>query len=174
MRKVTSFFVAIVALVGLLALPTVASAQSTTRLAIVDMARALNDVEDGQDARRRLERDMERRQEEINERQEALQEFMEELEAGFEMLTEEARQQRLQQYQAQVQELQQLYAQHQEELARAEAEATRGILERVAAIVEEIAEEQDYTMVLERSAVLYSVTGTDITDRVVREYNSRH
>lgn len=174
MRKFSTLLIALIALVGFVALPTVASAQSTTRLAIVDMARALNDVEDGQAARRRLERDMERRQEEINDRQEALQEFMEELEAGFEMLTEEARQERLQQYQAQVQELQQLYAQHQQELARAEAEATREILERVAVIVEEIAEEEDYTMVLERSAVLYSVTGTDITDRVVTEYNSRH
>ena len=176
MLKTTRLVLVTLTLLGLLALPSLASAQSAdgVRLAVVDVARVMNEVDEMRAVRRRLERDIERRQAEVNRRREAVERFEAELAEGFEMLTDEARQRRLQDLQRQMMELQEYFMNNQQELARAEMEAQQRFLQRVTAIVDEIANRENFTLVIERSAVLFMSSGNDITDRVVTAYNSRH
>lgn len=176
MNRINRLLLGLLVLVGFVAAPFVASAQSTTatRIAIVDVARALNEVNEGVAAKTRLEREMTRRQQELDRRQREMETYAQQLQTTFDSLNDEQKAERMQTYQTRMMELQQLFATHQQELARAEAQATQQIAERLQAVIQTLASGDSYTLILDRAAVLYSVSGTDITDRVITAYNQRH
>lgn len=176
MIRQSKLFVLMISFLGLLAMPAVASAQSSAALkvGVVDMARVINDTNEGKSAKSRLEREMTRRQNELDRKQREFEQFTNELQASFEMLSDSAKQARSQEYQEKAMELQQLYASHQQELARAEAEATSKIVERVIAVVQDIASSGNYTLVLDSAAAVYTASSLDITNQVIEAYNAKH
>lgn len=144
------------------------------RVAVVDLQRALNTVREGRDARQRLERDLERRRREFEEAQTSLQTEVQEFEAAAAMLTQEAAMQRYQALQQRAMQLQQSFEGHQRELARSEAEATERIAERMFTIVRTLATERGFTLVVDRSTIVYIQDGTDLTDELIRRYDAAH
>lgn len=175
MIRSSKYFLILLALLGLLVGPSVASAQSAAvKVGIVDMARVINETDEGKAAKNRLEREMTRRQNELDRKQREFETFATDLQSSFDMLSDDAKAQRMQSYQEKATELQQLYANHQQELARAEAEATSKIVERVITVVRDIASRGNYTMILDNAAVVYAGSGTDITAQVIRAYNEKH
>lgn len=153
-----------------------AFAQSVVSIGYVDLQQALNTVDDGVSAREELEESFEDRQEEIDRAQTELEQYAQDLEAGFAAMNEEARVEAAQDYQQRVMALQQMFQEHQVELAQAEAEATSGIFEDMLEIVSEIAQERNYTLVLERteSSVLYATEEMNFTDELISRYNDAH
>lgn len=182
MIRSSNVLLLLVALFGLLAAPSLASAQAAgaaapaagAKIAIVDMAKAINDTNEGKAAKSRLEREMTRRQQELDRKQREFETFATELQASFNMLSDSVKEQKMQTYQQKAAEIQELFMTHQQELARAESEATSRIVERLTAVVQQVAQRGSYTLVLDKAAVLYSVGGTDITAQVVSAYNERH
>ena len=61
----------------------------------------------------------------------------------------------------------------QEELRQKENEMTGAILQDLQKIVVEVGKKEKFTLILERSQVLYSDQGVDITPKVIELYNSR-
>jgi outer membrane protein len=182
MRKTYQLAIALICSLGLLA-PSLASAQETSgasgqelRVAYVDLQRALGEIEDGQELRQRLERELQRRQEQFNEKQQEVQQFQEEMESGFEMLNPEAQREKLEEYQTKLSELQQLYQQYQQELSRQEMEGTSQIFDRMVEIIKTISEERGYTLVLEKtqSSLLYADTSMDFTEEVIERYDNQY
>lgn len=166
---------ALVATMALLMTAAPAQAQDTMSVCIVDLQRALNEVNEGQSARQTLEAEFERRQTELNSQQTELEEWLQELEASLPMLTEDARAQRMQEYQQRMMSLQEAFAAHQTELAEAEAAATERIFLRMLDIVQAYARENSCSLVLEKSSVLYAAdTGMEFTDALIERYNAAH
>jgi len=172
------FLARLVVAAALLAAPTaVAFAQSSTApvsIGMVDLQRALNEVEEGQAARTRLEAEFARRQEALATQQAELETYGRELEASMSMLTEEAARERYVEYQERAMALQQGMEQMQMELSQAEAEATGEIFERMVVIVGEIAAERGYTVVVEKSTIVFAADGLEFTDELIRRYNERY
>jgi Skp family chaperone for outer membrane proteins len=50
---------------------------------------------------------------------------------------------------------------------------TRDILKELEKIVNEVGKAEKFTLILERSQILYSDQGIDITNKVIEVYNSR-
>jgi Skp family chaperone for outer membrane proteins len=61
----------------------------------------------------------------------------------------------------------------QEELRHKEGEMTGIILKELEKVVTEVGKSEKFTLILERSQVLYSDQGIDITSKVIELYNSR-
>lgn len=61
----------------------------------------------------------------------------------------------------------------QEELRHKEGEMTSIILKELEKVVTEVGKSEKFTLILERSQVLYSDQGIDITSKVIELYNSR-
>ncbi len=61
----------------------------------------------------------------------------------------------------------------QEELALKEREMTDEILKDLQKVIVEVGKTGKFTMILERSQLLYTDKGTDITDDVIKLYNQR-
>lgn len=172
MTRRISYILVAVALLGFLVAPTIASAQS--KVGVVDMNRVINETEDGQAAKKRLERDMTRRQNELDKKQREFEKFAQDLQSSFDMLNDDAKAKRMQEYQQKSTELQQLYAEHQQQLAQEESKATTQIIQRVVKIVEAIAKKDKLDLVVDNAAVIYAASTNDITTRVIDTYNKSH
>jgi outer membrane protein len=69
--------------------------------------------------------------------------------------------------------LQRSMADHQQELQAKNNEMMSEILKELEKIVNEVGKADKFTMILERSQILYSDQGIDITSKVIETYNSR-
>jgi Skp family chaperone for outer membrane proteins len=64
-------------------------------------------------------------------------------------------------------------ADHQQELQAKNNEMMSEILKDLEKIVNEVGKAEKFTLILERSQILYSDQGIDITSKVIETYNSR-
>jgi outer membrane protein len=145
-----------------------------TKIAVVDLQRALMETEDGRRAKRRLERLFKRRQKSLDEAQEGLKKMKNDIERQKNVLSKAALQKRLQTYQEEFVKLQQAYVEYQRELAAKEAELTAGILEKMQEIMQRIGQAEGYTIVLEasESGVVWVPGNHDLTDQLIQRYNA--
>lgn len=159
----------------MLVLLCASAAFAQTKIAYVDLQRALLEVEDGKKAKAKLKKEFDAKQKELDEKQKQVVKMKETLESSAQMMTEQARQQKAMELQKKMYELQQLYMKLQGELSQKEAKATQEIFERMGAIIETIGKEKSYDLILEKteSSVLYAPKVMDITSEVIKRYNSK-
>jgi outer membrane protein len=145
------------------------------KVGYVDLQRALLEVEDGKKAKARLKREFDKKQKQLDEKQKQVKKMKDELESGAMMMTEEAKRQKATELQKKMYELQQLYLQLQGDLTKKEAEATKEIFDRMGDIIQKIGRDKGYDLILEKteSSVLFARPSMDLTDEVIKRYNSR-
>lgn len=151
-------------------------AHAEMRLAVVDLQRALNETEDGQQAKAKLQRVFKLKQESLDTRQKDLKKMKDEIEKQRKVLSPAALQQRMEEYQKTFVELQSVYVEYQKELAQKEGEVTKDILDQMQVILRRIGQSEGYTLILERNegGVVWVPTHLDLTDRVIQAYNADH
>ena len=143
------------------------------KIAIVDLQRALEETEDGKKAKAKLKSDFDRKQKELDEKQEDLKKMKEAFDKKAQLMKPEALQKEQKELQDRFVELQNIYARLQKDLAQKEQEATRGIFGKLQQVVGKIAERDKFSMVLEKNAaVVWGQPSLDITNEVIRTYNS--
>lgn len=149
-------------------------AHADDKIAFVDLQRALEETKDGQAAKARLKSDFDQKQKELDAKQEELKKMKEDFDKKSALMKEDAKIKMQQDMGQRLQQLQETYARLQSDLQKKEADATRGILAKLAAVVQKIAEREGFAMVLERSSsVVYGKPALDITNEVIRNYNSQ-
>ena len=144
------------------------------RVAVVDLQRALNETEDGRQAKAQLKRLFKQRQQTLDKRQNELKTLKEQIEKQKNVLSQSALQKRLEDYQKVFVELQTTYVEYQRELAQKEAQLTKGIFERMQEILRRMGQEEGYTMIVERNegGVMWVPTNLDLTDQLIQQYNA--
>ena len=158
-------------------IPTAAHAAETAwKVAYVDMQSALNLIDEGKREKDKLKKDFDVKQKRLNEKQEELQKMKEDFDKQRAMLKEDARAKKENEMQGKYVELQKLYMDMQKELSEREGEVTKGIFAKMKLIIEKIGDRDNYTLILDRNEanVLYFKKHMDITDEVVRQYNSQN
>ena len=152
--------------------PLPAAAQ--TKMAVIDVRRAMAETEEGLRVQATLRKLFDSRQVELEGRQRTLQEEGDKLEkedrAGKTPKDQIAR--RRENLQRQAAEFQQMYVEYQREMQRKENELTTPILQKIMGIVRRLASQEGYEVVLEKSAAPYYRADLEVTDRVIQMYNS--
>jgi outer membrane protein len=144
-----------------------------SKIAYVDLQRALEETNDGKAAKAKLKADFDQKQKELDAKQEELKKLKEDFDKKSALMKPEAMQKAQQDLQQRLFQLQETYQRLQGDLRDREAQATRGILDRLAQVVRSVAEREHFTLVLERnSAVVYGQPSLDITNEVIRLYNT--
>lgn len=147
----------------------------TTRIAVVDLQRALNETEDGRRAKARLKRLFKQRQDSLDKSQNALKQQKEQIEQLVKTgANEKVLQERAAEYQKALIELQSKYMEYQRELAEQESQLTREIIARMERILRRIGQSEGYTLILERNegGVVWVPSNLDVTDQVIQRYNA--
>lgn len=148
------------------------AAAQQLKVGYVDLQRALNQVAEGRAAKKRLEKEFEQKQQQLDAKQDKAKELKNQLDSGM-MLSDEAKQKKAIELQRQLAELQQMYMKMQRDLAQKEAKATAKIFSKMGEIVEDMAKEQGYDLILEKteSSVLFASEGMDLTDELIERYD---
>ncbi len=144
------------------------------KVAYVDMARALNEVNDGKNAKAKLKKEFEARQKQLDAEQSRLKRKKADFDKRVATMRPEVRSQKEQELQRELMALQQTYVQMQRELMGQEGKVTQEIGERLKSIIGKIGDRDGYTMILNiGESVLYHKRHMNITDEVVTVYNKK-
>lgn len=163
---------AVMALALICGVSTIASAASDSKFGYVDFNRAMNEVNEGKKAKATLEAEFAQKQKKLELMQKELQSKQQELEKQRLILSAEAMKKKEDEFRQKFLEINQKLGQFKEEMAKREYTLTSNILNKLKRVVGKIGQSENYTMILEKSQVLYSPSGTDLTDRVIKDYNS--
>ncbi|MDB4944739.1 MAG: outer membrane protein precursor [Labilithrix sp.] len=149
--------------------PSLASAQ--TKVAIVDVQRAVASTEDGLRAQATLKKLFDSRQQELNKKQTDLQRQREDLDKQAKVLPKDALTKRIDEWQKQMMELQAIFLEYNKELEKKQKELTDPVFEKVLAIIKRLATAENVDVVLDKATVAYVRTDLDLTDKAIQMYN---
>ncbi len=144
------------------------------KVAVVDLQRALNEVEEGAEAKAKLKAEFDVKQRSLDEKQNKLKAMKEELDQKGMMMNADKKAEMQSTMQRDLMEVQQLYFQMQQELTARESEATGAIFQKMGVILQSMGREDGYTMIVEKSSVLYAKNHLDLTNELIRRYNKSY
>ncbi len=151
------------------------AAEKPLKIGYIDMARALNDVEDGKSAKTRLKSDFDEKQKKLDKMQQDLKAKKEDFDKKSAMMNADVKSQKQDELQRSYVELQRNYMEMQKELSEREAQLTSEIADKLRRVIAMIGDRDGYNVILNiGDTVLYYKRHLDITDEVVREYHKQH
>jgi outer membrane protein len=165
MKKIKAF---VVAMLLLYALPALAE----VKIGYVDVQRAVMSVEEGKSVKKKLETFAKKKKEELEKAQDDLKTRKEELEKQASLMPDDLKRKKVTEFQQKVAEFQEAYLKSEKELATKQAELSKPILEKLEKIINALAKEQNYDVIVEKSAVLFAKNNFDLTDEIIGRYNS--
>ncbi len=179
MKKIAVLMMAVLAF-GVVAVKAVqaaekgeaAAASGGAKLGYVDMNRALNEVAEGKAAKAKLEADGKAKKAKLEIMQNELKAMKEDLDKQKMILSKEALAQKEQAFQQKFFELQKTSAEFEKQFAEAEATAIRPIGEKLQRVIQQVGSSQGFALIVPREMALYSLPGTDLTEKVIAAYNT--
>jgi outer membrane protein len=164
--------VKIVALVfGIIASAAFADEAATpTKIATVDMQKALQTIDAGKKAKGQLEKEFNTKKKMLDDEQNAIVKLEGEFKKQTMVLNDEAKEKKFQELQERKMKFQQQLMRSQTEIQQKEGELTAPIVKALKAMVKEIAAKKSYQMVLDRNeqTVIFSQDKDDLTTRKIR------
>ena len=142
------------------------------KLGYVDLQRALSETEDGRKAKANLKKIFDQKQKELDEQQAALKKDIEDLDKKRTLLPADKVREKEAELQSRMQKVQQTYLRHQQDLSTKEQEATGKIFERMNRIITKMAASENFTMILDKSALVFAKPHLDLTNDLIRRYNA--
>lgn len=164
-----------IAAAALLLTPTLGRA-AELKLGYVDLQRALLEVDEGREAKKRLQKLLDDKQKELDREQEALRKEKEVLDKQASMMSEETRLQKQTDLQKKLFELAQKWEKGKADMATKERTELQGIFQKMDPIIAQIAQREGLTMVFEKtdSGLVYAPPSLDLTNELVRMYNDQN
>jgi outer membrane protein len=155
--------------VSVLSFGTPAAAQ--TKMAVVDVQRAVMQTEDGLRAQATLKKLFDSRQQELNKKQVDMQKQKEDIDRQSHVLSAQALQKKVEDWQKQMVELQSTFSEYNKELEKRQKELTDPIFERVVGVIKRVAGQDGYDLIVDRATVAFARSDLDLTDRVIQMAN---
>ena len=162
----------VILLVLLTALTTPAWGQDL-KVGFVNLQKAISVSQRGKDARKSFQAALRDRRNALSREQKAIEKQGKDLEKQALLMKESERARARRQFQLRVRDHERKMRDVREELGLKEREITDEILKDLQKIIAEVGKTGRFTMILERSQLLYTDKGTDITDDVIELYNKR-
>jgi len=137
----------------------------------VDMQRALNETDDGKKAKATLKKEFDQKQKELDEQQAGLKKEIEDLDKKRTLLPADKVREKEAELRVKLEKVQQTYMRHQQDLSGKEQKETQKIFERMTKIIAEIAAAENFSMIVDRSALVFAKPHLDLTNELIRRYN---
>jgi len=154
----------------LLAVPV--RSQEGVKIGFVDLDRALNESRAGKIALEKLQTKIKETESSLLKEKQDLERLRTDIEKKGLLLKETERRKLEKEFQRRVRNYQREMRDSQEELNQRKNELMADILKGLEKVVTAIGKKEKFTLILERSQVLYTDQGVDITDRVIKRYDS--
>lgn len=150
-------------------------AEKNRRYGVVDMQRVILSVDEGKQARQKLEKQIKAKEKLLRKSKQELDTLNKEWQSQAPLLNESAKIKKQQQFQEKFVSLRNKEMEFQAEIKRKEQQATKDIAVKIARLVEQMAVKMKLEVVFESSSgLLYIKEPLDITDKVIDSYNRTH
>ena len=153
-----------------LCVPFFAKAQSQG-IVFIDFQKVMLESEKGKETQRILTGERDRMKKSLDAKQDELRRLKDSLEKQATTMSPDARTEREKQYQNKVKEYERLEQDFSAELRQKNGELTDRILKDIQDIVQGIGAREKYTLILEKSLIVYGSPSVDITAKVISAYN---
>jgi outer membrane protein len=163
----------VVALLAVLLLSTPAFAE--TKIAYVNLQKALNDSKAGAQAKSDIAAQAKEYENEFKIKQGEFLKLKSELEKQAALLSDNAKQEKIKEYQKSGEELQKLQNDVRRKLQQEDEKRTQLILGELSTILQKFGKDGGYTMILERSEgglVYVAESVVDLTDDLIKKYDA--
>lgn len=162
------------AVLSLMLFANPAAAQDRVKIGFIDVQRAINESQPGKRARDRFQAQVKKAETDLLKEKQELERLKSEFDKKSPLLKEDERRNLEADLQKRVVIYQRAMGDQQQELRQKEGEMTGDILKELEKIVTEVGKADKFTIILERSQILYIDQATDITNKVIEVYNSRN
>ncbi|MFA5812758.1 MAG: OmpH family outer membrane protein [bacterium] len=142
------------------------------KMGYVDLNRCLNEVSEGKTAKAQLEADGKAKKQKLEIMQSELKKMKEDLDKQKLILSKEALGEKEQQFQQKFFELQKTSADFEKEFANKESNYIKPISMKLQKVIQQYGQTNGFTMIVPREMALYSLPGTDLTDKIISVYNT--
>lgn len=147
-------------------------ARADVKLAYVDIQRALNECNAGKRARSNIRVEAQRAQGRLQREQSEAQALKDELDKKGMLMPPDQRQNLEDELAKKMRNFQDDVKNERDELRQKDNEATAAIVRDLATVVRQLGEKNGYTVVMEKGGLLWGIPSADITDQVIRSYDS--
>jgi outer membrane protein len=154
-------------------LPALAFGQDRVKIGFIDVQRAISESVAGKRARDRFQAQVKKAEADLLKEKNELERLKGELDKKGPLLKDDERRNLEGDLQRRYVNYQRSMNDQQQELRQKESAMTSDILKELEKIVNEVGKAEKFTLILERSQILYSDQGIDITNKVIEVYNSR-
>jgi len=152
---------------------SVALAQERIKIGFIDIQRIIAESQAGKKAKDRFQAQVKKAEADVQKERQDLERLKSDLDKKGPLLKEEERRNLEADFQKRSVSLQRTMGDYQQDLQRKNNEMMAEILKELEQVVTEVGKAEKFTLILERSQILYSDQATDITSRVIEVYNSR-
>jgi outer membrane protein len=161
----------VVVLLGLSASFT--QAQERLKIGFIDVQRVIAESNPGKRAKDRFQTQIKKVEADLLKERQELERLKADIEKKGPLLKEEERRNLETDFQKRSVNLQRSMGDYQEELRQREGAMMAELLKELEGVVADFGKAEKFTLILERSQILYSDQGTDVTNKVIENYNSR-
>ena len=167
---------AVCSVIAGLLLGNVAFAQTVPKIGYVDLQRALNESEAGKKAKEEFKAQVDKLQASLKKQKDEIDSLKNQLEKKSAVMKEAQRSNLEEDYRKKLRDFERNYKDSQTDLQQKDNELTGGIIKDLQEIIRDHGEREGYTLILEStsSAVLYGSKSADLTEEIIRQYNSQH
>ena len=150
-----------------------ASAQERMKIGYIDVQRVIAESQSGKRAKERFQVQVKKAEADVQKERQDLERLKSDLDKKGPLLKEEERRSMEADLQKRSVILQRTMNDYQQDLRQKESEIMSDIRKEVEQIVNEVGKAEKFTLIFERSQIIYSDQGIDITSKVIETYNSR-
>ena len=150
-----------------------AQAQERLKIGFIDVQRVIAESNSGKRAKERFQAQIKKVEADLLKERQDLERLKTDIEKKGPLLKEDERRNLEADFQKRSVNLQRSMGDYQEELRQKEGAMMSEILKELEGVVADFGKAEKFTIILERSQILYSDQGTDVTSKVIESYNSR-
>jgi outer membrane protein len=133
----------------------------------------LNQSQRGQGLKQKLDQERSGRQKELDAKQNELAKLQAEFEKQAPVLSEPAKRERSENLQKKVRDVRRLAEDANRELEKRVREAEMDVTREIFVVIQEYGKDQGYSLVLERSSIIYSASAVDMTAEIIKRFDSK-
>jgi outer membrane protein len=144
---------------------------SSIKLGYVDLNRALNEVNEGKAAKAKLEADGKAKKQKLEIMQNDLKKMKDEMDKQKLILSADAMREKENQLQQKFMELQKTSMDYEKSFSDMEASYIKPISDKLQKVIQDIGQKEGFSLIMPKEMALYSLPGSDVTDKVITAYN---
>ncbi len=150
-----------------------AAAAQATKFGIVDVQQVLNQSQRGQVVKQKLEQERTGRQKELDARQQELAKLQGEYEKQAPVLSDQAKREKKEALERRFRDARRVAEDANRDFEKRVREAEMETTREIFAIIQDYGKDQGFSIILERSSIIFGAAAVDVTGDIIKRYDSK-